>query len=147
MGGGVRSKAAYVPGSRTGRYPLRCPRARPPVRNAVRGRVTCLFRATVRARGPLWLVPRGGRPADDRHGFRIPRGPRTAVRVLAGLSSAFPRPSLDRSAGQAGRPRGTLFRSCCPGAEGIRGFGLAISRLLKVLAGGAWLPASGRSRP
>jgi len=48
-----------------------------------------------RAFGSPWWAS-GGRPPR----LRIPRGPRTAVRVLAGLSSAFPRPSLGRSAGR-----------------------------------------------
>ena len=43
---------------------------------------------------PWWAS--GGRPPR----LRIPRGPRIAVRVLAGLSSAFNRPSLGRSAGR-----------------------------------------------
>jgi len=55
---------------------------------------------SVRRNGSGLLVPRGGRPADDRHGSRFPRGPRSAVRVLAGLSSAFNRPSVGRSAGR-----------------------------------------------
>ena len=43
---------------------------------------------------PWWAS--GGRPPR----LRIPRGPRIAVRVLAGLSSAFNRPSVGRSAGR-----------------------------------------------
>jgi len=58
------------------------------------------LRATVGARRPSWLVPRGGRPAGRPPRLPIPRGPRSAVRVLAGLSSAFNRPSVGRSAGR-----------------------------------------------
>lgn len=55
-------------------------------------------------------------------------GPRLAVRSLAGFSSAFPR---------------VLLSGCLR----QQGFGLAISRLPKARAGGAWLPVSKRSQP
>ena len=67
------------------------------------------LRATVGARRPSWLVPRGGRPAGRPPRLRFPRGPRSAVRVLAGLSSAFPRPSSGRSAGRGNAFPVSLF--------------------------------------
>jgi len=72
-----------------------------------------------RAFGSPWWAS-GGRPPR----FQIPRGPRIAVRVLAGLSSAFPRPFLGRSAG-----RGNAL--CCLEAgfpvPGFRFFGFFCS--------------------
>ena len=73
---------------------------------------------------------------DDRHGFRSRAG--------RDQRSAFWRVFRRRSPVLlwAARPDGgTLSRSCFPDAEGIRGFGLAIPRLLQrwVVAGSASL--------
>ena len=110
--GSPDKKAADDPGSRSGRYRSEtslCAASGSGYRPGAAPPADSRLRATVGARRPSWLVPRGGRPAGRPPRLRFPRGPRSAVRVLAGLSSAFPRPSSGRSAGRGNAFPVSLF--------------------------------------